>query len=370
MPARAHNRVLLGGLGLFLILVAWLALTLEPIDGDLVRFGGLSERDWGWQGAHTRYVEPRHRYPDADTERPPADIVVFGDSFSHQAHRGYEWQAVLAARTAARILTYDLRRFEPLAVLESAEYRRHPPAAVVYQSSELSLADRLPRYARDCAAGVVVPQPGGSRRSLPMRPLPAEQSSQARVRGFGWDLSAGVDAAMHVIRLGLEHWGGASNVRVLRLARRGLFSSRRDDLLVYGYAVRPRLSRDLIERMGCGVANLQRRVEQQVGALFVPLLVPNKYSAYAPYLMTDLDADPGFVKAVLAASGLPPVGLASALNAAIAAGEQDVYLPNDSHWGPIGHQLAADAVLRALLARGVFGIHDGLLLSPMPALSR
>jgi hypothetical protein len=362
MPARGHNRVLLGGLGLFLALVVWLALTLEPIDGDLVRVGGLFERDWGWQGTHPRYREPLHRYPDSDADRPLADIVVFGDSFSHQAHRGYEWQAVLAARTGARIVTYDLRRFEPLAVLESAEYRRHPPAAVVYQSSELSLADRLPRYARDCASGVAVPQPGRSRRPLPVRPLSAEQMMAARVRGYGWDLSARVDAAMHVLRLGLEHVGGASNVRVLPLARRGLFSSRRDDLLVYGYAVRPRLSRRLIERMGCGLASLQRRVEQQVGAVFVPLLVPNKYSAYQRYLKSDSDADPGFVADVFNASGLPPVGLASALEAAIAAGEQDVYLPNDSHWGPIGHQLAADVVLRALLARGVLDVQGRLSL--------
>lgn len=187
-------------------------------------------------------MQPLHRYAQSDSDWPTADIVVFGDSVSHQAHRGHEWQAVLAARTGLRIVTYDLRR--------------------------------------------------------------------------------------------------------------GLFSGRRDDLLVYGYAVRPRLPRAMIERMGCGLANLQRRVELRLGAVFVPLLVPSKYSAYQRYLGAESDAEPGFVTAVLAASGLPGVGLKPALDAAIAAGEQDVYLPNDSHWGPIGHRLTAEAVLRYLVMRG------------------
>jgi len=345
---RVHNSVLLGGLLAALAVAASLALTLEPVDGDLTRVGGLSEARWGWRGEHVRFSERLHRYPVDGGERPPAEILVLGDSFSHQSHRGYEWQALLAEKTGLAIVTFDLHRFQPEHILTSAAYRRHPPATVIYESSELSLADRLNRLAGACRPGAGVEPPG-----LPVQPVRAAHISVTRPTSYGWDLSGRMNAATHVMRMAVKTLVGTRPVRVLPLDRRGLFSSRAQDLLTYGYAVRERPPTAQIERMACGLADLSRQVETTLGAAFVPLLVPTKYASYAPFLKKGRGEKPGVTSAVLAASGVPGPDLAPALQGAIAAGIRDVYLPNDSHWGPEGHRIAADAVYRFLLQQGM-----------------
>ena len=47
-----------------------------------------------------------------------------------------------------------------------------------------------------------------------------------------------------------------------------------------------------------------------------------------------------------ASTGLVFVDVEEPLRAAVARGVMDVYLPNDTHWGPRGHALVGEAVAR------------------------
>jgi hypothetical protein len=146
-------------------------------------------------------------------------------------------------------------------------------------------------------------------------------------------------------------------VRRLALNRRGLFSSREQSLLVYGYDVPQDDWRSLdLDAMACGLRNLKTMVEQTLGAPLVILYAPGKLSAAVDAVADARPSYAGFIPALIARSGIPAPDALGPLRAAIAAGVEDVYFPNDSHWANHGHAIAADALYDFLLERGLMRI--------------
>ena len=111
MRFRGYNLVLFGLIGAFLSLVAFLAATLEPNTGDLTRVGGLSERAFGWRGEKPRFGSELSGYHQDGRPFEGAEVLVLGDSFSHQAHYGFGWQNWLVAATGLQ--ARDLRPAPP-----------------------------------------------------------------------------------------------------------------------------------------------------------------------------------------------------------------------------------------------------------------
>ena len=78
------------------------------------------------------------------------------------------------------------------------------------------------------------------------------------------------------------------------------------------------------------------------------MAAPDKLTAYADFVsdrkLRNLSALAELSKQN--PDSMPRVDLA--LKSAIAQGVQDVYLPNDTHWGSIGNQIAAETLLATL----------------------
>jgi hypothetical protein len=110
--------------------------------------------------------------------------------------------------------------------------------------------------------------------------------------------------------------------------------------------------------MACGLRNLKTTVEQVLGAPLVVLYAPGKLSATAAYVPDAPASYGGFIPALRERSAIPAPAVLERLREAVAAGIQDVYLPDDSHWANQGHAIAADALYDFLLARGLIRAAD------------
>ena len=93
-----------------------------------------------------------------------------------------------------------------------------------------------------------------------------------------------------------------------------------------------------------GAAIYQKIIEANGFTRFVLLVAPDKSSTFAPYLKNADRATANLVAELAKDPSLPVPRTDQILAEAIASEKKDVYLPNDSHWGSIGHKLFADAL--------------------------
>jgi len=141
-----------------------------------------------------------------------------------------------------------------------------------------------------------------------------------------------------------------TEVKRYPLSRRDLFSNRKNDeiLIFKDDLIKATWTREEIRAAACAVKKLQDRVQQNGKTLFVFMLIPDKSTAYADYIM-----DPQLHKILrshplLAEQGVNLPRIDFLLESAIKAGEIDVYLPNDTHFGTRGYELVALSLVRFL----------------------
>jgi hypothetical protein len=130
------------------------------------------------------------------------------------------------------------------------------------------------------------------------------------------------------------------------LAKKGLFSSPNDtDMLVYFDEFKKQsLGEKDYADLRKGAAVYQKIIEANGFTRFVLLVAPDKSSTFAPYLKSADRTTANLVAEFAKDPSLPVPRTDQILAEAIASGKKDVYLPNDSHWGSIGHKLFADAL--------------------------
>jgi hypothetical protein len=80
------------------------------------------------------------------------------------------------------------------------------------------------------------------------------------------------------------------------------------------------------------------------------MVVPDKLTVYTPFLPDRLFAGVSHLDRLADAKTLNLVRLDQALDP---RRQVDLYLPNDTHWSGSGYAIAADLVLRELLALGI-----------------
>ena len=100
--------------------------------------------------------------------------------------------------------------------------------------------------------------------------------------------------------------------------------------------------------MGCRIEVMRARVESNGYTRFVLMVPPDKLTAYADYL-----SDPKLrnVSSLSALADMHPnvmPRLDRSLIKAIRSGKQDVYLPDDTHWGSNGQRIAAETLIAFL----------------------
>lgn len=322
-----------------------LGIYLEPVSGDLTRVGFYSERAFGWRQPQPVFAKPLY---DVGKYERYHDMVVLGDSFALARPR-QQWQNHLAAATGWSIAVMEYDKFDWRRLLASPVFLAAPPKLVVFESVERSFPQRI-RSRQICAPKAheqAAPKPPLLRAELLRAPAPPADSN---VRKADWGK----------IKLGFVInylWKGArravtgvdrSGARKIALTRAAPFSSReQNEMLVYKDDI---LKRDAwremsLEEMDCRIRQIKEAVEANGVTRFVLLVAADKLTSYADFV-ADEDLR-GLSLLGQLSERLPDVMPRAdrALKAAIRAGETDVYLPDDTHWGDAGHRAVADTLL-------------------------
>ncbi|HEX6796001.1 MAG TPA: hypothetical protein VF304_19350 [Casimicrobiaceae bacterium] len=327
-------------------LIASLDGSLQPLDGDLTRIGGLSERDYGWNEPQLRFkalLTPHFRNLDVLVHRGRAyDVLVIGDSFSGagfgNAHAfGFqEWMQNALDVSVATIPENEID-YETLA----CDLRRLtlPPRYLVFETAErylaprLKLLDMIAEGARHCRAGATTTlRPAAVSTSiLEPFPRPTTMTFEEMYATFVARVAAKVTGVIGIAR---------NSVRTFHLGARDLFSSTRADQLL---VVDEDLSPNALDPMGARrtVQNAADTLAMAAGVRLVLLVAPNKLSAYRSHVE---EATPAAMTPLLGQAGVPMASVQDEIARLIGAGFPDVYLPNDTHWGYRGHCAAAFAV--------------------------
>ncbi len=343
---RAFNRWFLRPLGVLYVGLVSLSfgLGLEPLSGDLTRLGGYSEREFGWNRPQVRYAQHGTAFGDAYDRY--YDVLVLGDSFSTGGGDGY-WQDHLHRLTGLSILTIPHEKvgsFDSMA--EAPGFRRSPPRVVIVECVERELASVFSRPGDADAAG---PTPPRGRQPLRITPTTLPVAAASRP-GWSWPLQVDFNLTRDFVykELRRRHGHDAENQVVrMGLTRRDLFSSARsDELLVFHHDLGKRAWQpDLARRIRRAALKVQAAFEADGRTAFVLMVAPDKLTAYDDFLADPAMRGASKLGAITAGAGLHGPDLVGPLRAAIRSGRQDVYLPNDTHWGAAGQHLAGEAVV-------------------------
>lgn len=343
-------------------LAAW-GWLLGPAVGDLTRIGGLSERDFGWSGAvraprgvDRRLLSQDELFGGAD----PGDVLIFGDSFSMPSQSDTDWGAQLAANRGLRVRVVLCQDFALAARWAMTEGLERPRAVIMESAQRLVGSRALGAWQAHgaCAAPgpvlpLVLPNISGAHpgTSLVHRRTGFESMDELMSRG--------------VTAIRVRLFGGTQSVLALPLTCDGTgptFSCRsrctllvlEDDVVNQSakawkqFGVPPEHA---AERVGCALRQLLT-VLDGAGVPVLFMIAPDKTWAYEPWITRRMD-DPCvdlFTEAHRALGGRV-VEIMEPLRSAIGRGEADVYWPDDTHWGPAGAFIAAEAVAMTLEQR-------------------
>jgi hypothetical protein len=321
-----------------------LGVHLQPLYGDLTRLGGYAERDFGPN-------KPQQEFATLLYSNGPyagyKDVVVLGDSFSHGWPK-HQWQNYLAAKTGWAIHTLDVNVVSVRKIIDSAAYRAAPPKLFIYQSVERNLPKRI-NDGQVCGPATF---PERYWRFGPV-PVAAHVMPLLHNRKQDWrDVNLSFSAKYLTSTLRRKFMGSRQGgVEQVALTRPGLFSSKNSDtLLVYTDDITSAAEwkEANLSDMACQVERMRRLIEANGRTRFVMMVAPNKLSAYANFLVNSEMASLSRLNVFMEKNVGVMVRVDSALAAAIRTGEQDVYLPDDTHWSARGNEIAADAVLDLL----------------------
>lgn len=324
------------------LLLFALGIYLQPLYGDLTRLGGYAERDFGPNTPQKKFAAPLY---STGAYTRYKDVVVLGDSFSY-GWPEHQWQNYLVATTGWSIQTVDINVVPLRKLLDSAVYRATPPRLFIYESVERLFPARIDD-GQTCtpASKVQVYRPFDAvPRAI------AVSNAFLQARGRDWrdiKLSFSAKYLSSILRRKLMD-DSQSIVQKLELSHSGLFSSNdsqallvyRDDITMAGDWQQGNLP-----TMGCQVERMRRLVEANGKTRFVVMVVPNKLSAYADFVRNPQLRSKSLLRGFSDQNPGVLIRADRALASAIRAGEQDVYLPDDTHWSSRGNEIAAHAVL-------------------------
>jgi len=350
-----HRRYVLRLLVLTVILVSGLfiyGVNLQPLFGDLTRIGSYAEKEFGWNKPQLEFQQPLSgigRYEGY------YDVVVLGDSFS-TGRPSLHWQNYLVAAKGWSVVTLNINKIKLEQILENPIFRKKPPKILIFESVERELPRRLENE-YFCDEITLLKQ-----ASKIARPLSVTESVQMRELK---DLTTHVkrETAWRDIKLGYVRdylWNnllrtllGDANTRVAKveLAKKAPFSSfNKHAMLAYKDDFRKKAWWDEMgaQEISCRIDKMRQQVEENGQTQFVFMVAPDKLTAYADFIQ---DNEARNISALPELSGylsevMPRIDLA--LISAIHEGEQDVYLPDDTHWGSSGYQIAAETLITFL----------------------
>lgn len=353
MSYKKYNLIVLVPLGTLFAIFIFLAMWVEPIEGDLTRLGGFTENDFGWN-------EPQQQFPSilfkltAEREYDQYyDVVVLGDSFSNAFPKA-QWQNYFVRATGLSLITYKVDDIDIESFVNSPSYQDHPPRIVIYETVERSFIGRGTEWDKgDCKP---IPFTRPSWNPLPLKPGNQPITTHSRDTRTGLlhlNLPSGAQFLKRFIK---KTFNKKSNRAInIPLSRNDLFSNRQSDqLLVYRNDFeRYQVSKENLNRAVCGLSYIQNTFQKNGETFFVGMVAPDKLTTYMD-VFKNFDRDKiHWMDEIARHPQLHVPRLDVALKNEIARGTQDIYLPNDTHWGSAGHRSVASALQKYLVRMGI-----------------
>lgn len=337
---------------------------LEPVSGDLIKYG-FAENAYGWRSPQ---VNLKATPPGVLEEyQSYSDAIVLGDSFSfYGTPQGLNspWQTLFTAETGLSISTFDIYKKKTiplqhnkdfiLNLVNSASFKQHPPKVFVVEVIERHL-DILADVGGSCK--FENPLKGFSIPSYIPKPELLEYTDVMRdqappVTHIHMPFQESMD---YVQRFILIHTGLNGKTRTIAieaaLKRNQLFSNTKSDTLLFYENDYYKINwyEKKFDTIRCKLINLQNLVQRNGHTLFVIMLVPDKLTVYAPFLKDPKYSEISLLnKLYMSSPELHFIKLDQALQSVVQEGGVDVYLPNDTHWGHLGHKTAAHQLAQYL----------------------
>lgn len=349
-----HRRYVLGLLALVLISVSGLfglGVYLQPLYGDLTRIGAYAEKDFGWNKPQLEFLQPMYKMGKYDRYY---DVVVLGDSFSTRRPR-LNWQNYLVAATGWSVVTLDINKIQLKQVLGNRIFRETPPNIFILETVERELPRRLADEKPCDVTALLKPVDIKTSRLAPVHVKKLQDIAKHVERATAWN-NIKLGFVLDYLWKGLLRtlFGDAhTDAAKVEFDRQAPFSSSiKQSMLVYKDDFR-KVSwwREMgVPQISCRIERMRESVEANGHTRFVLMAAPDKLTAYAAFVR---DKDLRNISALSELSGysylpevMPRVDLA--LISAIHAGKEDVYQPDDTHWGSNGYQLAAESLFAFL----------------------
>lgn len=329
-----------------------LSMYLQPLYGDLTRIGSYAENDFGWNKPQLEFKQPLSKFGQYEHYY---DVLVLGDSFSTARPR-QNWQNYLVAATGWSMVTLDINEINLAQVLNSPVFRKTPPRFLILETVERELSRRM-KHEESCSARASLNPAPVAARSSPNSVTIPERDLRDLTRHVNREI------AWQDVKLGyVRDYLWKSTLRTLNVNARGkavkvelasdapFSSSIRDAMLVYKNDIRKAQwwGEMGLSGISCRIERMRKQAEANGQTRFVLMVAPDKLTAYADHLR---DKDLRRLSALPELSSNHPdimPRLDIALISAIREGEQDVYLPDDTHWGSTGDKIAAETLLAFL----------------------
>lgn len=247
------------------------------------------------------------------------------------------------------MVTIDINSTKIVEVLENQVFRETPPKVFIYESVERQLAKRLDGE-QPCILSSIYRRSAEAIRTQFVRLGKFDRDATNVERPKNWnDVKLGFVLNYlwnDLLRSFLNE--ERTDARKMELARAAPFSSsNRQELLIYkdDLIKAPSWRKLGNQEMDCRIEQLRQQVEANGQTRFVMIVAPDKLTAYANFIDNSEIDDISVLGGLSERNEDVIPRIDTAPLAAINRGEQDVYLPDDTHWGASGHRIVAETLL-------------------------
>jgi len=352
MKGKLYSLLIIVPVALFATLLVGLSFYLQPFYGDLTRLGGYPENLYGWNDPQSAFSESVTSYIN-QYDGAHVDYLIFGDSFSHVCEVSsdvplnscIQWTGYLKKSAGYHGLTFHHDKYSSQELVDKVKTLDIKPKFLVFQSVERYAVSRLQYYERQFGCESV-----SERQSSDVNPaglVDLEESIWRRLREVNaFDLNAPVALIKH--RLSKKQ---RSRVRIIDLdSDLSKFSSEEpNQLLVINedFDMKSKISNEDIEQAACGLKAFSSYIQTELGIPVIYALTPDKTSVYQNWFADEQYKVPSIIPK-LATDDVWYIDLHAPMIEAVKSGVKDVYLPNDTHWGANGAQIASNELIKLL----------------------
>jgi len=338
-----YNCIVIVAVCLMVGFCAGLIIWAQPLSGDLTRVGAYPERWYGWSTPQQKILDLSNTPRAAGKKH----LLVLGDSFSEIGH----WQAYLDDRYSFTLVPTRNTSFHK--IIEKIQ--REKPDGVIVESverftyamfgAESEFMGNTPKRCEPLSAPNTSATVAQSNHLLAY-PEYARKTFPSTAK----EISQGFYLVKQSAFFALKPRKRQANI--LDLTTSSLLSSQRSQQLLViksDLLLLPAFDDTAISTMQCSMRTLAHTLSD-LQLPYVFLIVPDKTTAYQPYLaQQDIRNKPPVITRLLPELGIPhAIDILPAIRAALAQNTIDFYLPNDTHWGYKGFQLAAQHIDAAL----------------------